>query len=236
MNRTGPAWLLSGIILLCGCGNELHGESGGSARQWDRSSNDKEVPVHEIKSGKWSPELTDDEKETLFRIGEDTLRWCVAGGKEAFDFSAYTLTPKLKERMATFVTLKTGDRLRGCIGSLEPVAELYKSVHDNAVNAALRDFRFKPVAEAELGQIDMHVSILSPIREIPSPDAFQIGEHGIIIEKGMHRAVYLPEVAVEQEWGREEALSSLSMKAGMRPDAWKEGTRFKVFSSVVLHR
>jgi uncharacterized protein (TIGR00296 family) len=90
------------------------------------------------------------------------------------------------------------------------------------------------VTEKELERIDLHISILSPIRDIPSHDAFKIGEHGIIIEKGMYRAVYLPEVAVEQKWTVEETLSSLSRKAGMSPDAWRQGTRFRVFSSVVL--
>jgi AmmeMemoRadiSam system protein A len=111
---------------------------------------------------------------------------------------------------------------------------LYLSVHGNAINAALRDPRFRPVREEELGAIEVDVSILSPIRDIQSPDEFKVGRHGIILEKGMYRAVYLPEVAVEQGWGMEEALSSLSMKAGLGPEAWREGARFKVFESVVL--
>ena len=115
-----------------------------------------------------------------------------------------------------------------------PVAPLYESVHDNAVNAAMRDHRFRQVSSGELEQIDVHISILSPIKPIDSLDDFIIGEHGIILEKGMYRAVYLPEVAVEQSWTKEETLTSLSRKAGMNGDGWKSGTAFKVFSSVVL--
>jgi AmmeMemoRadiSam system protein A len=144
------------------------------------------------------------------------------------------MTPKIKEPTATFVTLKIGGRLRGCIGSLVPMAPMYRSVHDNAVNAALKDTRFAPVRSAELPQLDVSISILSPIAAIESLDDFHIGEHGIIIEKGRHRAVYLPEVAVEQKWTKEETLSSLSTKARMAPDGWREGAKFKVFSSVVL--
>ena len=136
--------------------------------------------------------------------------------------------------MATFVTLKMGGMLRGCIGSLEPVAKLYESVHDNAVNAALKDPRFRPVSAGELPPLDVHISVLSPIVEIDSLDAFKLGEHGIILEKGRHRAVYLPEVAPEQGWSVDETLSSLSQKAGLSADAWRTNTSFSVFSSVVL--
>ena len=201
----------------------------------DKAIEQKEsMKVKETRSGKWSPELTDQEMSTLFAIGQDTLQWCVRGSRGTFSFDSYALTPKLKEDMATFVTLKIGDNLRGCIGSLAPVASLYRSVHDNAVNAAMHDYRFRPVTPVELDRIVMHISILSPIRPIASLEEFHLGEHGIIIEKGPRRAVYLPEVAVEQHWSKDETLSSLSEKAGMDADAWREGARFKVFSSVVL--
>jgi AmmeMemoRadiSam system protein A len=197
----------------------------------------RRMGILEHKSGQWSPGLTDAEKATLFAIAEDTLRWCTAAQRAGeFSFETYDLTPKLHARTATFVTLKVGGRLRGCIGSLTPVAPLYRSIHDNAVNAALRDPRFAAVAARELAGIDVHLSILSPIRGIAAIEEFRIGEHGIIVEKGMHRAVYLPEVAVEQKWTVEETLSSLSRKAGLPPDAWREGASFKVFSSVALSK
>jgi len=192
--------------------------------------------MNEHRSGEWTPGLSADEKATLFAVAEDTLEWCVRGGPEPFSWDGYELTDKLREKTATFVTLKIRGGLRGCIGSLAPVAPLAESVHDNTVNAALRDFRFHRVAPGELGQIEIHISILSPIREIASLDEFRIGEHGIILEKGRYRAVYLPEVAAEQSWDKEETLSSLSRKAGLPPDAWREGARFKVFSSVVLSK
>jgi AmmeMemoRadiSam system protein B/AmmeMemoRadiSam system protein A len=190
--------------------------------------------VKEHRSGEWTPGLTDEEKATLFAIARDTLKWCVEGGKGRFAFDGYTLTPVMKTNTATFVTLKIHGQLRGCIGSLAPVEPLYMSVHDNAINAALRDPRFPPVRPDELRRIEVDVSILSPIRDIPSVGAFKIGQHGIILEKGRYRAVYLPEVATEQGWTVDETLSSLSMKAGLPPDAWKEGASFKVFESVVL--
>ncbi len=178
--------------------------------------------------------MTEAEKKALFAIANDTLKWCVNGVGGAYDFSGYTLTPLLKTDMATFVTLKIQGDLRGCIGSLAPVEPLYQSVHHNAVNAALRDPRFRPVESGELPNIEVDVSILSPLRDIASIADFKMGQQGIILEKGRYGAVYLPEVATEQGWTVEETLSSLSQKAGLSADAWRENAKFKVFESVVL--
>lgn len=225
-------------VLSFSCRSNLNADSDG--KKQNPAAIDKEAAVMKIKelrSGKWTPELMPEEQETLFRIAEDTLEWCVKKGASGkFDYSAYEITEKLKIPSATFVTLKMGGMLRGCIGSLYPDASLYKSVHDNAVNAAMKDFRFRPVTAPELDKIEVHISILSPITDIASIEDFKIGEHGIILSKGMNRAVYLPEVAVEQKWTVEDTLSSLSQKAGLRPDAWKAGASFKVFSSVVLEK
>jgi AmmeMemoRadiSam system protein A len=234
MRRFGTLVAGAGVVVLgaqTGCAGEgpvtpvvpkSHSETGEVAM------------IQEHRSGTWSPGLTETEKQTLFSIAMDTLAWCVKGGRDGFDFSRYVLTEKLKAETATFVTLKRGGHLRGCIGSLQPHEALYLSVHGNAVNAAMRDPRFRPLAAAELAGLEVHVSVLSPIRDIASVGEFKVGEHGIIIAKGRNQAVYLPEVAVEQGWTKEETLASLCEKAWLPRDAWKEGARFKVFSSVVL--
>jgi AmmeMemoRadiSam system protein A len=192
------------------------------------------MTIVEAQSGEWSAGLSASERETLFSIARDTLDWCTAGTRGPFDFSDYDVTSALDIPRATFVTLHHHGMLRGCIGSLEPQAALYMSVHENAVGAALRDPRFPPVSPRECASLTLDVSILSPIEPIANLDAFHLGEHGIILEKGWNRAVYLPEVAVEQGWTVEQMLRSLSEKAGLPPDAWRQDTRFKVFSSVVL--
>ncbi len=227
------------MLLFAGCGNAEQPDAGGAVVPVSSASGtkkeDKSV-IKEHKSGKWSPGLTDDEKKTLFAIVEDTLQWCVNGGSGKFSFDKYVITEKMRGRTATFVTLKIGGMLRGCIGSLQPVDTMFESVHDNAINAALRDPRFRPVSSKELPRLEVHISLLSPITPVASTAEFNIGEHGIIIEKGMYRAVYLPEVAVEQGWTKEQTLASLSEKAGMNSDGWKSGAKFKVFSSVGLSR
>jgi len=225
-----------GVACAVGLAAALAAEPAGPPAPKPPVSTGEVAMIQEHRSGEWSPGLTDAEKETLFAIAIDTLAWCVKGGRDGFDFSRYALTEKLKAETATFVTLKRGGHLRGCIGSLQPHEALYLSVHGNAVNAAIRDSRFRPVTAAELPGLNVHVSVLSPIRDIASLDEFKIGAHGIILTKGKNQAVYLPEVAVEQGWTKEETLASLCEKAWLPRDAWKEGAKFKVFSSVVLSR
>lgn len=192
------------------------------------------MKITEHLSGAWNPGLSEKEKTTLFAIAKDTLAWCVNEKSGKFSFDKYELTPKLKEDTATFVTLKIRGDLRGCIGSLAPTETLYLSVHHNAANAAMHDYRFRPVTPAELPAISVDVSILSPIREIPSLADFKLGRQGIILQKGMARAVFLPEVALEQKWTKDETLTHLALKAGLDRDAWKKESRFQVFESAVL--
>ncbi|MGI6087195.1 MAG: AmmeMemoRadiSam system protein A [Kiritimatiellia bacterium] len=192
--------------------------------------------MHEHRSGTWTPGLSAEEQATLFAIADDTLKWCVRGRPGRFDMTIYRLTPKLKTVLATFVTLKIHGELRGCIGSLEACEPLYLSVHNNAVNAALSDPRFSPLRQEELPDVRMNVSILSPLTAIAGPEEFQVGRHGIILSKGGRRSVFLPEVAIDQKWTREETLANLSLKAGLPPAAWRHGATFQVFESVVLSR
>jgi len=159
------------------------------------------------------------------------------GRRGKFDFGKYRLTDRLREKAAVFVTYLNRGNLRGCIGILEAQQPLYLAVHEFAVHASCDSrFIFDPITAREAPEITIHVSILSPMRDIASPAEFKTGEHGIVIRKGFGQAVYLPEVAVEQGWDREQTLSSLCRKAGLPGDAWKEGAKFKVFSSVVLSR
>ena len=190
--------------------------------------------IMENRSGEWSPGLDREEQAALFSIVSDTLEWCVRGGKGSFSFDGYGVTERMRVPTATFVTLKKKGDLRGCIGSLVPEAPMFESVHDNAVNAAIHDFRFSTVRADELSSLEVHISLLSPIESIADLNAFRLGEHGIIVSKTGCRAVFLPEVAVEQGWTKEQTLSHLSMKAGLTADAWQEGASFQVFSSVVL--
>ncbi len=141
----------------------------------------------------------------------------------------------LKEKRGVFVTLNKKGQLRGCIGYIEPIKPLYQAIMENAVNASTKDYRFPTVKESELKDIEIEISVLTIPKKIDSLDEFVIGKHGIILQKGMNQAVYLPQVAPEQGWNKEQTVSSLCRKAGLPPDAWKEGATFKVFEAIVFH-
>ncbi len=140
--------------------------------------------------------------------------------------------PDLKARSGAFVTLKKEGRLRGCIGYIRPHKPLYQAVAENGINAALRDHRFSPLTPGELDGLEVEVSVLTPPQTVDSHLDFDVGEEGIILEKNGRSAVFLPEVAVEQGWDREQTLTRLSQKAGLPPDAWRQGASFKTFRSI----
>ncbi|MBM4044957.1 MAG: AmmeMemoRadiSam system protein B [Planctomycetes bacterium] len=180
--------------------------------------------------------LTEAERATLLKLARETLETYVKTKKTSdAESGAYELTPRLKQKSGAFVTLKIQDELRGCIGHIEAREPLYRAVLMNAVNSAVRDPRFSPVQERELKSIRVEISALSPLQQVKGPDEFIVGQHGILIEKGMASAVFLPQVAPEQGWNREETLQHLCRKAGLPLDAWKKDTTFYVFTAEVFH-
>jgi len=135
-----------------------------------------------------------------------------------------------------FVTLKRHGRLRGCIGTLECRQSMAVEVARVAVSAAREDPRFEAVRPAELGDLDVEVSVLGPLEEIDPADpvAIEIGRHGLVVEQGPRRGLLLPQVATEWGWDREEFLSQTCAKAGLAPDAWRRGARVYRFAADVF--
>ena len=181
------------------------------------------------------PPLTDQEWKLLEQIAILGVRDAVAGRDRNDPSPEYAklvkrLPARLKRPAGAFVTLWKEDRLRGCLGYIPPVLPLYQAVYDNAWSAARDDPRFLPVTPEELPRLDLEISVLSPPVPIDSPEQFQVGRQGIVLNKDGRRAVFLPEVAERFGWSREETLSRLALKAGLPADAWKaEDTRLEVF-------
>ncbi len=179
--------------------------------------------------------LTVDEKRSLLRLARTVLEARLNEGRELRDPPpSLKLTDRLREPAGAFVTLEKGRELRGCIGYIEAIRPLYQSVMENALSACCRDYRFTPLHASELDEIEIEISVLTPKREIASYDEFIPGTHGIILEKNGRRAVFLPQVAAEHGWGREETLRHLAFKAGLPRDAWKEGSRLWVFQAELI--
>jgi len=158
------------------------------------------------------------------------------------ELAAFPKGPDRERRQGVFVTLnrknpdevRSKGRLRGCIGQPEPTFPLYYGTVQAALDAALRDPRFEPVAAAELGRLEIEVTVLSPRKPVASWRDIRIGTHGIVLQKGGKAALFLPQVAPEQGWTLEQTLIALSEKAGLPADAWKEGASLSVFTGQVF--
>ncbi len=136
---------------------------------------------------------------------------------------------------AVFVTLRHDGALRGCIGHIEPVEPLWRSICSNAIAAATRDHRFNPVDFEELSSITIEISLLTPPISISSPEEFVIGRDGIILEVGSRGAVFLPQVATEQGWDTTTTLTHLALKAGLHPDGYlSPDAKFRTFQAQVF--
>ena len=144
------------------------------------------------------------------------------------------ITPAMREMMGAFVTLHKHGQLRGCIGEIFPRRPLYEAVAEQAVNAAFHDPRFPRLREDELGEVDIEISALTAPSRVDSFEEIEAGRHGVVLYKGMHSAVFLPQVATEQGWNRDTMLSHLALKAGLDSNAWKSGCEFQVFEAVVF--
>jgi len=173
------------------------------------------------------------EKKELLKIARDSLEKYVRTGKE-LDMS--TSDARLKEIQGAFVTLTIHGTLRGCIGNIIGQEPLIETVRDMSIAAASQDPRFTPVKPAELKDIDIEISVLSVPRRIKDASEIIMGKHGVIVSRDGHQGVFLPQVATDTGWSKEEFLSELcSQKAGLPPDAWKDpSTALYVFTADVF--
>jgi AmmeMemoRadiSam system protein A len=174
------------------------------------------------------------EREALLDAARDAIDAAVRGRLPRPGVSEED--PVLLSAGAAFVTLRSPDgSLRGCIGELEARRPLIESVRGCAAGAALRDPRFPPVTGDEVAGLRLGISVLTPSRRVRGPDEIEVGRHGLIIERGYHRGVLLPEVATEQGWDVPTFLAQTCHKAGLPIDAWRDpATAISVFETVKL--
>lgn len=174
--------------------------------------------------------LTNEEQEALLALARKTLEQLLNQGT----VPEFTPTsPALLRKQGAFVTLEENGKLRGCIGHLEADQPLYLTVQKMVLAAALQDPRFPPVKAQELPELEIEISVLSPLRQIVSPEEIEVGHHGVLLQAQGRQAVFLPQVALEQGWDREEMLRHLCIKAGLSEDAWQDANLF-VFTAQVF--
>lgn len=177
--------------------------------------------------------LTLPQRMQLLRIARESIAAVLEGRSEVAPPAG---DPELSRPSGAFVSLHTSSgELRGCIGSIAPVAPLTRAVASNAINAAFRDPRFFPVRREELPSLQIEISVMSPIEVVTEVEGIEIGRDGLIVSRGGRAGLLLPQVASERGWDRETFLGQTCVKAGLSADAWRSpGCRIERFSAEVF--
>ncbi len=186
-----------------------------------------------ILGGEKSMDLSAADQELLFRVARDSIQAHLKGDRPVLP---QTTSPVFSQPCGVFVTLNRQGRLRGCIGYLDAVKPLLESVQEMAVAAAFRDPRFPPLREEELADLDIEISVLSPMRQIKDIEEIQVGRDGLYLERGVCRGLLLPQVATQYGWDRLTFLRQTCCKAGLPENAWEDpSTRIYAFTANILH-
>jgi hypothetical protein len=175
--------------------------------------------------------LSDGDKKMLKEIAFQSIKDSLDGKPVSHPSP---LTSHLSEKCGAFVSLHKHGRLRGCIGHFGEDTPLYEIVGEMARAAAFEDPRFMPVSREELDDIDIEISVLTPMRRIQSLDEFELHRHGIYIRKGYRSGTFLPQVADEVNWTKEEFVGHCSQdKAGLGWNGWKDAELY-VYEAIVF--
>jgi AmmeMemoRadiSam system protein A len=183
--------------------------------------------------GKEMSMLNDIQKKRLLQIARESITgYLKDGNRRSFKEDDIVLN----KEMGAFVTLHENGELRGCIGNMIGHGPLFKTVAGMAIESATGDPRFHALAQPELDKVQIEISVLSPLKRVQSYEDVKIPGDGVLVRNGFSSGVYLPQVATETGWNREQFLTSLcGQKAGIKPDAWKDPeTEIYVFSAEVF--
>jgi uncharacterized protein len=179
--------------------------------------------------------MNETQRHELLRIARDTVYAVVADKAPPKPSSD---DPELTARCGCFVTLKNHERLRGCIGQFVSDMPLVSMVVRMAKASATSDPRFlaDPITPRELNELDVEISVLSPLRKTDDPLSLRLGTDGIYIRRGCATGCFLPQVATETGWTKEQFLSyCCAHKAGLSADAWKDPqTEVSLFTAEVF--
>jgi AmmeMemoRadiSam system protein A len=174
-------------------------------------------------------EFSPDERALLLGLAHDS----VVSALEKHEIPLDPPSAHLSEPRGVFTSLYLRGELRGCVGFVLPKESVWRAVVETARAAAFEDTRFYPVTLPEAQALEIELSILSPPQTI-SPDAIEIGRHGLLITMGAHRGLLLPQVPVEHHWDRVTFLEQTCRKAGLPLDAWKHGATIEAFTAEIF--
>lgn len=180
--------------------------------------------------GLYQSPLTDDERKELLSLAKRTITQYVKQ-KKTTEFR--TDDSRLLANGAAFVTINRNGGLRGCIGNIQPVMPLYQSVVQNAISAASQDHRFTPMIAEELADMEVEVTVLSPLEPLLDIKDIRIGTHGLFLVNGGNSGILLPQVAAQYGWNVNTFLEQVSVKAGLPKDAWKDSQLYFFSADIV---
>ena len=177
--------------------------------------------------------LNNQQRKRLLEIARQSIQTYLQTGKK---LQVAETDPVLNQKMGAFVTLNKHGQLRGCIGNLVGSQPIYSTVLDMAIQASVGDPRFPKLSLSELEDVEIEISVLSPLERINSAEKIELGKHGVLVKKGFNSGVFLPQVATETGWSKEEFLNRLcSDKAGLPENAWKDkNTELYIFNAEVF--
>ncbi len=176
--------------------------------------------------------LSSDEKRALLVTAREAIASKLSQRQPAYP----AVTETLKANCGAFVTLHKKNKLRGCIGYIVGTKPLVETVREMAVSSAFRDPRFSPLEKSEYRELEIEISVLSPLKKISDIDEIKVGEHGLVIKRGFQSGLLLPQVATEYGWDRDTFLTHTCHKAGLPGEAWKApDTEIEIFSAIVFN-
>jgi len=177
-------------------------------------------------------ELTPEHKKMLLRIARESITQTI----HFATVPEYRINDAvLNTRCGAFVTLHMGRDLRGCIGNITAETPLWETVRNMAIESAMRDPRFPSVSLNELEDIDIEISVLSPLEKIKNLEEIKVGTHGLFIKKGFYQGLLLPQVATDYKWNRTQFLEQTCFKAGLNKDCYKQlTTEIYIFSAIIF--
>jgi AmmeMemoRadiSam system protein A len=174
-------------------------------------------------------EFTPEERATLLKLAHESI----LSALEQREISLTPPSPHLAEPRGAFTTIYCKGVLRGCVGYVLAAASVYRTVAETARAAAFEDTRFSPVTLEEARELEVSLSILSPLSAI-KPEEVEIGIHGLIVTHSGRRGLLLPQVPVEHQWDRVTFIEQTCRKAGLPLDAWQKGATLEGFTAEVF--